>query len=81
MYFLENEFKAPHGVIDLSQCVTVKSIDDKMNRKFCFEIKTKTEAFILCAESKKVKDEWIGRLGRAIVVNSSSYKSSPLVKH
>lgn len=76
---MEDRNSVPHGVIDLQEALSIKSANEKINREFCFEIKTKSECYFLCAESKKAKEEWIGRLGKAIVIHSSSYKSSPLV--
>ena len=75
---MEDPYKPPHGMIDLSKCLTVKGAESKLSKPHCFEVTTKQEKYFLCAESDKLKDEWIGRIGKAIVVHSSSYKTSPL---
>jgi len=87
--FAKNEFSKPHGMIDLRDCTSVKTVDregeeqkfqaasDEINQKnqYCiFEVKTKEERFLLCAESVSVKDDWIGSIGRAIVRYSQSYQ-------
>ncbi|KAG6616189.1 pleckstrin homology domain-containing [Phytophthora cinnamomi] len=62
-----------HGLIDLADCLTVKSAEEKTNKRFCFEVATPDSTFYMYAENEKQKDEWIGAIGRAIVKFSSSF--------
>ncbi len=64
---------APHGVIDLSQCLTVKSANDKTGKSFSFEVATPDQVYFMCASDEATKDDWIGAIGRAIVRYSASY--------
>ncbi|CAK9038493.1 Pleckstrin homology domain-containing protein 1 (AtPH1), partial [Durusdinium trenchii] len=73
LYFSKDEKSAPHGEIDLKDCLTVKSAEDKTNKKNSFEVATPQEVFFLYADSEKEKDDWIGAIGRAIVRFSSAY--------
>ncbi|OQR98999.1 hypothetical protein ACHHYP_07492 [Achlya hypogyna] len=73
LYFCRAQGEAPHGVIDLSECLTVKSAEEKTNKRFCFEVATPESTYYMHAESEKQKDEWIGAIGRAIVKFSSSF--------
>jgi hypothetical protein len=59
----------------LSPLPQVKSADDKTGRPHCFEVATADETFFMCADSDAAKDEWVGQLGRAIVVASRSYNA------
>ena len=70
LFFSSAKGGVPHGVIDLSQCLTIKSADDKTRRAHSFEIATPAETFFLFADSEAQKDEWIGAVGRAIVLHS-----------
>ena len=40
LHFMENADAAPHGTIDLSNCLTVKSAEEKTRKKHCFEVQT-----------------------------------------
>ncbi|OQS02579.1 ubiquitin family protein [Thraustotheca clavata] len=73
LYFCRTKGEAPHGMIDLSECLTVKSAEEKTNKRFCFEVATPESTYYMHAESERQKDEWIGAIGRAIVKFSSSF--------
>ena len=73
LYFSRQKGSAPHGMIDLSECLTVKSAEDKTNMRFCFEVATPESTYYMHAESDKEKDDWIGAIGRAIVRFSSAF--------
>ena len=67
LYFSKGINEAPHGVIDLSKCQTVKSADEKTHKKHSLEVSTSEQTYYMYADSEKDKDEWIGAIGRAIV--------------
>eukprot|EP00586_Coscinodiscus_wailesii_P018527 CAMPEP_0172502494 /NCGR_PEP_ID=MMETSP1066-20121228/160565_1 /TAXON_ID=671091 /ORGANISM="Coscinodiscus wailesii, Strain CCMP2513" /LENGTH=150 /DNA_ID=CAMNT_0013277765 /DNA_START=43 /DNA_END=495 /DNA_ORIENTATION=+ len=73
LFFAKNEYVAPHGMIDLSLCTTVKSADLKSRKRNSFEISTADTTFLLYADTEKEKDDWIGSVGRAIVRCSNTY--------
>jgi len=73
LYYLENPAEEPHGVIDLKDCLTVKSAEEKINMKYCFEVATPQDTYFMYADSEKEKDEWIGHIGRAIVRSSAAF--------
>ena len=75
LFFAKGEFTAPHGMIDLSQCMTVKSAELKAGKKNAIEVSTKEKTFYMFADSEKEKDEWIGAIGRSIVQSSSTFTS------
>lgn len=60
-------------MIDLSQCMTVKSAELKAGKKNAIEVSTKDQTYYMYADSEKEKDEWIGAIGRSIVQSSSTY--------
>lgn len=57
----------PHGTIDLAECLTVKSAEDKTGKPFSFEVATPDATYYMYAESEKQKDEWIGAIGRFVL--------------
>lgn len=73
LFFGKNEYAAPHGMIDLATCTTVKSADLKSKRPHSFEISTHETCFLLFADTEAEKDDWIGRVGKAIVRCSRTY--------
>ncbi|KAL7550052.1 hypothetical protein ACHAWF_013292 [Thalassiosira exigua] len=75
LFFAKTPYEAPHGMIDLSRCTTVKSADLKSHKKHSFEISTPETTYLLYADDEKAKDDWIGSVGRAIVRCSSTYVS------
>lgn len=73
LFFAKGEFSAPHGMIDLSHCMTVKSAELKAGKKNAIEVSTKEMTFFMYADTEKEKDEWIGAIGRSIVQSSSTF--------
>lgn len=73
LFFCKTKGDTPHGMIDLSECLTVKSAEEKTNKRYCFEVATPESTFYMYAETEKEKDEWIGAIGRAIVQFSSAF--------
>ncbi|CAE7941573.1 PH1, partial [Symbiodinium sp. KB8] len=60
LHFSKTPEEAPHGVIDLSSCLTVKSASDKTGKKYSFEVATPDQTFFMYADSEEEKDNWIG---------------------
>lgn len=73
LFFAKNETCAPHGMIDLSTCMTVKSAELKAGRKNSIEVSTADTTFYMFTDKEKEKDEWIGAIGRAIVQASGTF--------
>ena len=73
LFFAKTAHSAPHGMINLNQCLTVKSAELKSKRKNSIEVSTADTTFLMVAETEKEKDEWIGAIGRAIVQSSATY--------
>jgi len=71
--FSEGQGKASHGSIDLKDCLTVKSAEEKTKKKYSFEVATPESTYYMYASSEKEKDEWIGAIGRAIVRSSGAF--------
>ncbi|KAG7337818.1 PH domain containing protein [Nitzschia inconspicua] len=76
LFYSKNEWSSPHGMIDLAHCTTVKSADLKSKKRHSFEISTPEITYLLYADTEQEKDDWIGRVGKAIVRCSSTYYSS-----
>jgi hypothetical protein len=49
LFFAKTPYEAPHGMIDLSRCTTVKSADIKAHKKHSFEISTPDTTYLLYA--------------------------------
>jgi len=60
-------------MIDLAQCITVKSAEGKAKMRHALEISTPETCFLLYADTEAEKDDWIGRVGKAIVRCSRTY--------
>merc|ERR1719343_1185314 len=73
LFYCSNELSTPHGMIDLALCTTVKSADLKSRKRNSFEISTPEITYLLYADTEQEKDDWIGRVGKAIVRCSSTY--------
>ncbi|KAL7561236.1 hypothetical protein ACA910_004157 [Epithemia clementina (nom. ined.)] len=73
LFFAKNEYGAPHGMMDLASCTTVKSADLKSKKRHSFEISTPETQYLLYADTESQKDDWIGRVGKAIVRCSRTY--------
>jgi hypothetical protein len=73
LFFAKGENSAPHGMIDLSACMTVKSAELKAGKRNAIEVSTADTTFYMFADTEKEKDEWIGAIGRAIVQASATF--------
>jgi len=73
LFYSRGEFSAPHGMVDLSTCMTVKSAELKAGKKNAIEVSTKENTFYMYADTEKEKDEWIGAIGKAIVQASGTF--------
>ena len=73
LFFAKDITSAPHGMIDLTKCMTVKSADIKFKEKYSIQISTSSTTYYMYADSEKEKDDWIGVIGRAIVQSSATY--------
>ncbi len=73
LYFCKSPTEPPHGVIELAHCLTVKSAGEKTGKAHAFEVATPEEVFYMYADSDEEKDDWIGKIGKAIVDNSRSH--------
>ena len=73
LFFCKSEYSAPHGMIDLATCMTVKSAELRAGKKNAIEVSTNETVFYMYADTEKEKDEWIGAIGRAIVQSSATY--------
>eukprot|EP00941_MAST-03F_sp_MAST-3F-sp1_P004024 g4024.t1 len=73
LYFAKGPTDQPHGKVDLHDCLTVKSAEEKTNKRHCFEVATPESTYYMFAETEKEKDDWIGAIGRAIVRYSNAY--------
>jgi hypothetical protein len=63
-------------MMDLATCTTVKSADLKSKKRHSLEISTPDTQHLLYADSESEKDDWIGRVGKAIVRCSRTYYSN-----
>lgn len=63
-------------MIDLAHCTTVKSADLKAKKRHSLEISTPETCYLLYADTESEKDDWIGRVGKAIVRCSRTYYSA-----
>mmetsp|Transcript_8439 Transcript_8439/g.16923 ORF Transcript_8439/g.16923 Transcript_8439/m.16923 type:complete len:123 (+) Transcript_8439:28-396(+) len=73
LYFARSGGDEPHGRIDLEDCLTVKSAEEKTGKRYCFEVATPESTYYMYADNDKEKDDWIGAIGRAIVRFSTAY--------
>jgi len=55
--------------IDLRVFSSVKSSQDRTNKKFSFDVYSSDQSFSMVAESEKEKEDWIRAIGKAIVMS------------
>jgi len=55
LFFAKNESTAPHGMIDLSACMTVKSAELKAGKRNAIEVSTADTTFYMFADTEKEK--------------------------
>ena len=73
LFFATNMSTAPHGMIDLVDCVSVKTADAKTGKQYALEVILKNESVFMVAKTQEERDLWLGQIGRAIVSHSSLF--------
>jgi hypothetical protein len=56
LFFAKSESGAPHGMIDLATCTTVKSAELKAQKRNALEVSTPETTFLMYADTEKEKD-------------------------
>lgn len=51
---LQSEYETPHGRIDLSSCMTVKSAEQKTSKRNALEVSTHDTTYFMYANTEKV---------------------------
>jgi hypothetical protein len=69
LFFATSEEEAPHGMIDLVDCVSVKPHGDQST----IEISLKDETYVLMAGSINARDKWVKCIDEAIVRQGAMY--------
>jgi hypothetical protein len=72
LFFAKDSSATPHGVIDLVECVNVKSLNDDKNG---ISIELKTETIIMFAMNKLEREQWVTEMSKAITRHSCLYIS------
>ena len=74
LFFSKEKGSEPHGMIDLTSCLTVKSAEMKVKKKFAIELSTNEgQVYYMYAHSDQEKDLWLGAIGRSIVQSSTTF--------
>ena len=63
----EKVYKNPTEIVHISQCQTVKSVEEEINKPNAFKLDVKGSTFYLQAENYTDKESWIGALGKAMI--------------
>eukprot|EP00605_Chrysophyceae_sp_TOSAG23-4_P002811 GSChrysophyteH1.ASY1.ANO1.3096.1 assembled CDS len=73
MFFTKSSEEAPHGIIDLVDCLSVQG-STQHHKEHTLEIVMRNdERFVLCARSNDHKEAWITAVRRAIGIASSAH--------
>ncbi|CAN0258417.1 unnamed protein product, partial [Discosporangium mesarthrocarpum] len=51
LFFAKNDYEAPHGMIDLSSCMTVKSAEQKTSKRNALEVSTHDTTYFMFANT------------------------------
>ena len=54
-HLLQSEYETPHGRIDLSSCMTVKSAEQKTSKRNALEVSTPDTTYFMYANTEKVR--------------------------
>ena len=68
LYYAKNRGEAPHGVIDLKGCFSLKSAEDAAKKPNCFEIGVPDGTYYMYAETEREQDDWMSKIGEFLTV-------------
>ncbi|CAE7692650.1 PH1 [Symbiodinium pilosum] len=63
----QGEYRNPTEYIRLSECSTVRSVDDQTGKENSFCVQCDSRAFLLIAAKAEDKELWISRIGRLMI--------------
>lgn len=76
MFFARDATSAPHGMINIVDCVKVESLDEKTTwKRFSLRIVLRDEEFHLFAESEEMMNHWIRLVKKYVVEYTCSISS------
>lgn len=74
MFFARDATSAPHGMINIVDCVKVESLDEKTTwKRFSLRIVLRDEEFHLFAESEEMMNHWIRLVKKYVILALSHY--------
>ena len=73
MFFTKSPNDAPHGIIDLVDCLSVEIVKQSYKEHTLEMIMRNDEHFVLSATSKENRDAWIAAINRAIAISTSAH--------
>lgn len=59
-HLLQSEYETPHGRIDLSSCMTVKSAEQKTSKRNALEVSTHDTTYFMYANTEKARRRCFG---------------------
>lgn len=79
VFFAKSEDATPHGIIDLTDCVSVKESESN-GKKNAFEINLRNEKFVLVCDNQRTKHEWITRINKKLGSLSNIFEEDILYR-
>ena len=73
MFFTKSASEAPHGIIDLVDCLRVEGVAGGLSPLLLEMQMREKERFVLRAPSAEHKNAWIAAISRAIVIATSAH--------
>ena len=74
LFYCKSEIAAPHGMINLVDCISIRAVDERVAKKsFAFEVTLHDERFLLCSNSTQQQESWVTAIKKSILRHASIY--------
>lgn len=73
LFFVDSMHTESHSMVDLTESTGIKTIYFNTRKDYAFQLCTRDNTYLLCADSEREKNEWLKRLGNVVVECSSAF--------
>ena len=71
LFYAKEEHSAPHGVIDLLDCISIKAVNNTIEKGYMIEMKLKTKSFHILVQTIEEQNQWLDAINQSLQKNSA----------
>ena len=73
LFYAKDETTTPHGLIDLLDCISIKAVNNNVEKGYMIEIKLKAKSFHILVQTIEEQNQWLDAINLSLQKNSAMY--------